>query len=106
MYVLIWEFRVKDDSVSEFERVYGPEGDWVRFFRKGKGYLGTELLKKDNGSYLTADRWESQQAYVKFREQFESEYEALDSQCESLTELEKQVGAFHTIAWKNISRNS
>jgi heme-degrading monooxygenase HmoA len=106
MYVLIWEFHVKPDQIADFERMYGPEGDWVRFFRKGTGYLGTELLRKDDGSYLTTDRWESQQSYVKFREQYKSEYEALDRKCESLTELEKQVGAFLTIAWKNISRNS
>ena len=104
MYVLIWEFHVKHDRIAEFEQIYGSEGDWVRFFWKGRGFLGTELLRKDDESYLTIDRWESQQAYLKFREQYRADYEALDRKCEALTESEKQIGSFLNIPWKDISR--
>ena len=28
----------------DFERVYGADGEWARYFRGAEGYLGTELL--------------------------------------------------------------
>ncbi len=42
-YVYIWEFIVNADSQALFEKEYGPHGSWVRLFRKGEGYLKTEL---------------------------------------------------------------
>ena len=33
------------DDIEQFERVYGPEGEWAQFFRTGRGYVGTELLR-------------------------------------------------------------
>ena len=32
-------------NADEFERVYGPEGEWTAFFRGCDGYVGTELLR-------------------------------------------------------------
>jgi heme-degrading monooxygenase HmoA len=53
---------------AEFERVYGPDGDWSRFFRTGAGYVGTELLRdlETPGRYLVVDRWEGREAYDAF----------------------------------------
>jgi hypothetical protein len=44
-YVSLCEFRVNTGFVFEFEKAYGPDGDWARLFRRGDGYLGTELLR-------------------------------------------------------------
>ena len=56
---LVFSYEVSD--AAEFERVYGPEGDWAEFFRGGRGYIGTELLRdvEHPGRYLVIDRWES-----------------------------------------------
>ena len=53
---------------GEFERVYGPNGEWAEFFRSGAGYIGTELLRDVEipGRYLVIDRWESADAYNAF----------------------------------------
>ena len=65
MYVLLWRFRPLVGRQSDFERAYGPSGPWVRLFRRGEGYLGTELLRRsdDSGEYLVLDRWASRAAY-------------------------------------------
>ena len=96
MYVIIWEFRTKREREGEFERVYGPEGEWAEFFRRGEGYLGTELLRDiaTRGRYVTIDRWTSQAAYDAFRGRNLSEYETIDRRCESLTEHEAHIGSF------------
>ncbi len=35
-YIYIWRFNVKKGMESEFERAYGPKGEWVRLFRQSR----------------------------------------------------------------------
>ena len=76
MYVVLWRFRPLVGRESEFERAYGSFGEWTRLFRRGEGYLGTELLRRsdDSGEYLAIDRWASRAAYEAFRARWSSEY--------------------------------
>lgn len=95
-YVLVWEYRVAREASYAFERLYGPEGGWVRFFATAQGYLGTELLRDahDAPHYLTIDRWESADAFGAFREANAEQYRLLDAEGEALTEAERFIGAF------------
>src|SRR5258705_285458 len=94
MYRTGWVFEVKPGSAQAFESSYGPEGDWVKLFRKAPGYGGTELLKNvdTTGRYLTIDRWRSREDFWKFREAFRAEYLALDKRLEALTKRETLIG--------------
>ena len=69
-FTTLWEFTVPPGRQSEFEAHYGPEGDWVRLFRRATGYLGSELLqdRADPQRYLTVDRWTSPEAWRAFRD--------------------------------------
>jgi heme-degrading monooxygenase HmoA len=71
---LVFSYDVHE--TAEFERVYGPDGDWAAFFRKGRGYVGTELLRdvEAPGRYLVIDRWESADAYNAFVAEQREEY--------------------------------
>jgi heme-degrading monooxygenase HmoA len=71
---LVFSYEVREPD--EFERVYGPAGDWAEFFRRGRGYVGTELLRdlEIEGRYLVVDRWESAEAYNAFVEEHRAEY--------------------------------
>jgi heme-degrading monooxygenase HmoA len=99
MYVILWRFRPVEDRESEFERAYGPSGEWALLFRRDDGYLGTELLRRsgDSREYLTLDRWVSRTAYETFRSRFSSEYLRLDRLLEDLTEEETPLGAFEVL---------
>ena len=99
MHAIIWEFRAQRGREDEFERVYGPQGDWANFFRGGEGYLGTELERdiETLGRYVTIDRWASAAAYEDFRSRNLREHEAFDRRCESLTEQELYIGSFLTM---------
>jgi len=99
-YVTVWEFLVKPGSENTFEQVYGPEGDWVRLFRRAEGHVTTELYRdtKTARRYLTVDCWVSLVAYEAFRRQFAEEHKLLDAACESLTEKETPLGAFQPVA--------
>jgi heme-degrading monooxygenase HmoA len=71
---LLFSYEVHD--AAEFERVYGPDGEWAEFFRQGRGYIGTELLRdvEAPGRYLVVDRWESADAYNAFVAERRDEY--------------------------------
>jgi heme-degrading monooxygenase HmoA len=71
---LVFRYEVRDPE--QFERVYGPDGDWAEFFGQGQGYIGTELLHdvEEPDRYLVIDRWESADAYNAFLAAHQEEY--------------------------------
>ena len=96
---VIWLFgsSTYDLELKErFEQTYGPEGRWVEFFRQSDGYIGSELIRdfKDGLRYVTLDFWGSREAYETFRGRHRAEYEAIDRECEKMTESEVEVGRF------------
>jgi hypothetical protein len=46
------------------------------------------------GSYLTIDRWTSEEAFRNFRRDHDSDYEKLDRACDDLTAKETRIGAY------------
>lgn len=80
MYVIIWEYVVRQGHEIEFETAYGPDGEWAALFRQGDGHLGTELLRATNDRrvYQTIDRWTSAIVYHAFMKKWAAEYAALD----------------------------
>jgi hypothetical protein len=62
---VVFAYEVEEGATAEFERVYGSEGEWARFFfRAGEDYLGTELQPSVEGvaRYLPIDRWTTEVA--------------------------------------------
>jgi heme-degrading monooxygenase HmoA len=92
LFLTLWEFEVKSGCEELFEQVYGPEGEWVRLFRRDARYRGTRLLREAGRErvYVTMDMWESRQAYEEFREKYATEYAAIDGNCAGLTEAENR----------------
>ena len=98
VWIALWEFQVRPESIAEFECAYGPDGLWAELFRRSSAFMGTELLRdKDRaGRYLTIDRWASREALRQFKEQFAEDYAELDRALEKLTEREALVGDFES----------
>lgn len=95
-YLVMWKFVVKRGMEARFEQVYGASGDWARLFQQDEDFLGTELNCDHEGSrrYITLDFWASEEAYQGFREKHLAEYQAIDQQCEQLTESECKLATF------------
>jgi heme-degrading monooxygenase HmoA len=96
MFVILWEFEVKPGSDDRFQRVYGPEGDWVRLFRRDPHFRGTQLLRDCFRPlfYFTIDLWDSEAAYQAFVDANRTAYEELDRAGEGLTLQERRVLCF------------
>jgi heme-degrading monooxygenase HmoA len=94
---LVFSYEVRD--TAEFERVYGPEGEWARFFGQGRGYVGTELLRdlEIPGRYLVVDRWESTEAYNAFVAERREEYMARVDDTRYHYDSELRFGTFENV---------
>jgi heme-degrading monooxygenase HmoA len=99
MFVALWEYEVKPGGEERFENAYGPDGDWVRLFRRDSHYYETRLVKDTlrRGVYLTMDFWESRGAYEAFMERHRAEYKTLDAAGGSLTANERRIGWYELV---------
>jgi len=93
-YHIVWQFETDAARAADFEAAYGSEGLWVKLFRQGDGYLGTELFREVAGAYryVTIDRWVSRGSYDAFRLRHAAEYTALDEKCGLLLVREAFLG--------------
>ncbi|HEY7206887.1 MAG TPA: antibiotic biosynthesis monooxygenase [Gaiellaceae bacterium] len=97
MIALVFSYEARDPA--EFERVYGPAGEWAEFFRQGGGYVGTELLRdlENPGRYLVVDRWESAEAYNAFVAANRDEYMRRGDENAFHYDQELRFGSFESV---------
>jgi len=96
-YTYIWEYHVRPDRVDEFERLYGPQGEWIELFGRSTGYIRTELHRDRSqpNRFVTVDHRDSYDAWLDWRAGFASQFEELDRRGEQLTAEEWEVGQFY-----------
>jgi hypothetical protein len=73
-YRIPFAYVVAPANRAEFEAVYGPDGDWARFFRGDAAYVGTTLERTAEGEYLVTDQWRARADYDAFLERNAAEY--------------------------------
>jgi heme-degrading monooxygenase HmoA len=97
MLALLFSYEARDPA--EFERAYGPDGEWAEFFRAGPGYVGTELLRdvENPGRYLVIDRWDSREAYQQFVESRGEEYMRRVDESAFQYDSELRFGTFENV---------
>ena len=98
-FAYIWEYRVKEERIEEFRRIYGPHGGWAELFSRSSGFVRTDLYRDVNNPrrFVTTDFWVSREARDRFRREFASEFNELDRRCESLTKEERFLGDFEIL---------
>jgi heme-degrading monooxygenase HmoA len=97
MIALVFSYEVRE--TGEFERVYGPDGEWAQFFAGAAGYIGTELLRDIElpSRFLVIDRWESAEAYNTFAEANREEYMRRVDDSRFHYEQELRFGTFENV---------
>ena len=97
MIALVFSYEVH--AAAEFERAYGADGEWARFFEQGAGYIGTELLRdvENPGRYFVIDRWESADAYNAFAAEHREEYMRRVDDTRFYYDTELRFGTFETV---------
>ena len=86
-------------DAGAFEAAYGPEGEWAQFFREGRGFIGTELLRdvEEPDRYLVIDRWESIDAYNAFLAEHGDEYMRRSDESQLHYVQELRFGTFENV---------
>ena len=99
MYLILWEYQVSPNKQSEFGMIYSPTGTWAELFKRGTGYVGSELLRDESrpNRYFIIDRWLTKKDYETFMLHHEDEYKALSEEYKDLVETESLVGKWITI---------
>jgi heme-degrading monooxygenase HmoA len=97
--VIALVFRYDARDPEEFERAYGSDGEWARFFRQGVGYIGTELLRdiEEPDRYIVIDRWESPETYSAFLAEHADEYLRRSDDARFYYLQELRMGTFENI---------
>ena len=92
----MFRYTVPADRARDFEKEYGPDGAWARLFRKGAGFLRTELYADDSapGSYVTIDLWDSDDHYRGFMAAERAAYDALDVKLAPLSTDQECLGRY------------
>ena len=99
MITVLWEFRVRPERRTDFEREYGQKGIWVRLFSNDPAYGGTTLVRdlETPGRYVAQDRWRDLDSYVAFKKCWKQDYERIDKECGAFTLEERYLGAFEVV---------
>ena len=99
MFVAIWKYEVKEDSIKKFEDLYGQEGKWVKLFKENAGYLMTEFIKNMTQPYvyITIDKWETYTHYQNYLNKNKINIDKIDAEGEEFTENETKIGWFETV---------
>jgi heme-degrading monooxygenase HmoA len=95
---VVWEFIVRETARDDFEKTYGPRGDWSRLFARYRGFNGTTLLRDTANprGYLTIDVWDTLADRERMLVEAAEQYAALDARCGAWTESETEIGIFES----------
>jgi heme-degrading monooxygenase HmoA len=96
-HVRLWRFEVPVEHEERFLAAYRPDGDWARLFASAPGFIRTELWRDDSGAYLTADHWQSLEAFERFQASQGEDYRRLDAELEGVAGIESFLGAFDLV---------
>ncbi|MCL1635442.1 antibiotic biosynthesis monooxygenase [Luteimonas sp. SX5] len=97
MFVVIWQYKVREGAEPAFEALYGSDGAWVALFAEYPAHLGTELLRGERpDTYLTIDRWSSEDDYLAFLVDAQPRYQRIDEEGDALTASEHRIGTYRT----------
>jgi hypothetical protein len=99
MYCVVWQYEVKEEKQSSFEKEYGAKGVWSQFFSTSPHYKGSQLSKcvDRNETYLLLDWWNDASMYHSFLKENENTYKGLSKQVASLYRTEMRLGEFESL---------
>src|SRR5918995_5008368 len=96
MIAIMWQFDVKDGRETEFEELYGVEGEWGTLNRQTRSYLGSSFLRDQNRSsrYIVIEYWSEMLVYEQHRTYRSDAIASLEQRRTALVESVEPLGVF------------
>lgn len=96
MIAIMWQFEVKKGRETEFEEMYGVEGEWTAINRLTRSYLGSSFLRDQNlpSRYVVIEYWSEMLVYEQRRSQRSVAQAAFDLRRSTVVEKVEPLGIF------------
>lgn len=96
MVAVVWQFETRDDSASEFERLYGADGDWTKLSRRSRSFLGSSFLKDlaVPNRYLLVEYWSEMLVYERHLVDLGDEVKDLEAERDRFVARMEPVGIY------------
>jgi hypothetical protein len=96
MIAIVWQFEVRVGKSSEFEELFGADGDWNAMNRHSRSYLGTSFLRDQTSAqrYLLIEYW-SEMLVAEHHKQYRRDaVEQLEARRDALIVSVEPMGVF------------
>lgn len=96
MIAIMWQFDVKNGRETEFEQLYGVDGEWTAMNRHTRSYLGSSFLHDQNRSsrYIVIEYWSEMIVYEQHRTFRSAAVASLEERSRTLVESVEPLGVF------------
>ena len=96
MIAIMWQFDVRKGRETEFEELYGVDGEWATMNRHTRSYLGTSFLRDQNRSsrYIVIEYWSEMIVYEQHRAYRSEAIASLEKRRTALVESVEPLGIF------------
>ena len=93
------QFDVKDGRETEFEELYGADGEWTAMNRHARSYLGTSFLRDQNRSsrYIVVEYWSEMLVYEQHRTFRSEAIASLEERSRALVDSIEPLGIFSAL---------
>ena len=96
MIAIMWQFDVKNGRETEFEQLYGADGEWTAMNRHTRSYLGTSFLHDQNRSsrYIVIEYWSEMIVHEQHRTFRSATIASLEERRTALVDSVEPLGIF------------
>jgi hypothetical protein len=96
MIAIMWQFDVKDGRETEFEQLYGVDGEWTAMNRHTRSYLGSSFLRDQSRSsrYIVIEYWSEMIVYEQHREFRSAAIASIEERSRTLVDSVEPLGIF------------
>ena len=96
MIAIMWQFDVKKGQETEFEQLYGVEGEVAILNRQTRSYLGTSFLRDQNrpSRYIVIEYWSEMVVYEQHKAYRSDAIDKLERHRTALVESVEPLGVF------------
>jgi quinol monooxygenase YgiN len=96
---IVWRFDVRPGCETEFEQVYGVDGEWTSMNRHSRSYLGTSFLRDQSrkGRYLLIEYWSEMLVYEQHKVYRRDEIARLEARRDALLVSTEPMGVFSVL---------
>ena len=96
MIAIMWQFDVKVGRETEFEKLYGADGEWTAINRHARSYLGSSFLRDQArpSRYMMIEYWSEMLVYEQHRASRAAAVAALEERSTTLLNSVEPLGIF------------